>query len=72
LTRSRRPTDPTVEEVLARKKGSILRAPLPPGSPDWDDIRAERMSDVARKARENVPGYKAIRKLLCDRRFDKH
>jgi hypothetical protein len=71
LTRSPARADPTVGEILKRKKGSILRAPLPPGSPDWDDIRTERMSDVASKASQNVPGYKAIRKLLSDRRFDK-
>jgi hypothetical protein len=29
------------------------------------------MSDVARKASQNLPGYKTIRKLLSDRRFDK-
>jgi len=63
--------DPTVAEMLRRKKASVQDAPLPAGSPGWDEIRDERLSEVERKARLNVPGYKTIRKLLSDRRFDK-
>jgi hypothetical protein len=28
----------TVEEILRLKRAAILRAPLPKGSPSWDDI----------------------------------
>jgi hypothetical protein len=64
-------SDPTVAEVLEQKKASIKNAPLPAGSPSWESIRDERMTEIYRRARRNVPGYKAIRKLLSDRRFDK-
>lgn len=29
----------TVTEILKKKKGSIKQAPLPAGSPSWDDIK---------------------------------
>jgi hypothetical protein len=63
--------DPTVAEVLERRKASIKDAPLPPGSPSWDQIRNLRMSEIDRRARRNVRGYRTIRKLLSDRRFAK-
>jgi hypothetical protein len=64
-------SDLTVAGVLERKKASIKDAPLPTGSPSWEDIRDERMSEIDRRARRNVSGYKTIRKLLSDKRFDK-
>jgi hypothetical protein len=57
--------------MLRRKKASVQDAPLPAGSPSWDDIRGERLSEIDRKARLDVPGYKTIRKLLSDKRFDR-
>jgi hypothetical protein len=66
-----RASDPTVAEILRRKKASIRAAALPPGAPNWDEIQDERMSEIDRKARHNVPGYKTIKKLLSDRRFDR-
>ena len=57
-------SDPTVAEILERKKASIKDAPLPKGSPSWEDLSEERMSEID-------TGYKTIRKLLSDRRFDK-
>jgi hypothetical protein len=57
--------------MLRRKKASVQDAPLPAGSPSWDDIRDERLSEIDQKARLNVPGYKTIGKLLSDRRFNR-
>jgi hypothetical protein len=64
-------SDPTVAEVLERKKASIKDAPLPKGAPSWEDLSDTRMSEIDRRARRNVPGYKTIRELLSDKRFDK-
>jgi hypothetical protein len=71
VARKAGPADLTVAEVLRRKKASIKDAALPAGSPSWNDIQNERMSEVDRKARRNVPGYKTIKELLSDRRFDR-
>jgi hypothetical protein len=65
------PDDPKVSDVLKGKKGSIKQAPLPPGSPSWEDLLDKKMSDIETGANENRPGYKEIRKLLRDKRFDK-
>ena len=61
----------TVGEVLKGKQGSIQRAPLPPGSPSWDDILDKPMADIEKRAKAGEQGYREIRKLLNDRRFDK-
>lgn len=63
--------DETVEQILRRKKGSLKNAPLPSGSPSWDDILYETWIDVDRKAKRRVPGYRTIRKLLTDPEYDK-
>ena len=62
---------PTVGEVLKGKKGSVTNAPLPDGSPSWDDVRGKTMDEIERGARANQPGYKTIKKLLTDKRFNK-
>jgi hypothetical protein len=61
----------TVEGILRRKQGNIKQAPLPPGSPSWDDIMDEIWKDIKRKAKARRTGYKVFRKLLSDPRFDK-
>jgi hypothetical protein len=61
----------TVEEVLKSKKGSIKKAPLPPGSPSWEEIQGLTMEEVARNARNNVTGFKTIRKLLTSNKYNK-
>ena len=63
--------DPSVRDVLQGKLGSIRRAPLPSGSPSWDDISEMTMSEIRAAAKANQPGYKTILKLLTDSRFDK-
>jgi hypothetical protein len=61
----------TVEEILKKKKGSIKQAPLPEGSPSWDDIKDEKWEDIEKKAKAGETGYKTFKKLLTDKRFDK-
>ncbi|MCE7945822.1 MAG: hypothetical protein DYG88_00160 [Chloroflexi bacterium CFX4] len=60
-----------VIEILKRKKGSIKNAPLEAGSPSWDDLQEMTWEDIERGVRNGLPGYRTIRKLLTDRRFDK-
>jgi len=60
-----------VDDVLKAKKGSIQRAPLPPGSPGWNEIRRMTMGEIEAGAKANAPGYRTILKLLQDRRFDR-
>lgn len=60
-----------VEEILKQKKGSIREAPLEPGSPSWDQILNMTWEEIDAAAKSNTPGYKTIRKLLSDTRFDK-
>ena len=61
----------TVAEILARKKGTIKYAPLPPGSPSWDDIAGETWKSIRQKARRRATGYTTFKKLLLDSRFDR-
>jgi len=61
----------SVREILRLKKAGVRSAPLPPGSPSWDDILDWTWEDVDAAARANRPGYKTIRKLLTDGRFDR-
>jgi hypothetical protein len=61
----------TVRDVLRLKKGSIRTAPLPRGSPTWSEIEGMMWEDVDEAAKRNEPGFKTIRKLLADQRFDR-
>ncbi len=61
----------TVAEILQRKKASIKQAPLPSGSPDWTSLSAMTWEQIDEGARTNRLGFKAVRKLLTDQRFDK-
>ncbi len=60
-----------VIDILKLKKGSIKQAKLPEGSPSWDEINEMTWSEIESNANANLTGFKAIRKLLSDRRFDK-
>jgi RHS repeat-associated protein len=62
---------PTVSDVLATKRASIMRARLPEGSPGWDEIRDMTMAEVEQLAKQNAPGFRTIQKLLTDLRFNK-
>ena len=61
----------TVSQILHRKKASIKQAPLPSGSPDWQTLLQMTWEQIDEGARTNRPGFKAVRKLLTDKRFDK-
>lgn len=60
-----------VKDILKRKKGSIKQAPLPKGSPSWDDIGDKTFGEIKKNAQKNIDGYKTIRKLLTNNRFSK-
>jgi hypothetical protein len=64
-------TGKTVAEILRGKKASIRSAPLEEGSPGWDDILDMTWEDVVDRARRRAKGFRTIRKLLSDNRFDK-
>ncbi len=61
----------TGEEILRLKKGCVKNAPLPRGSPDWSDIERMMWEEIEAEASDNNIGFKVIRKLLTDQRFDK-
>jgi len=61
----------TVKDVLKEKKGSIKNAPLPEGSPSWDEILNMPLDEVAKRAQRNEVGFKQFKKLLNDKRFNK-
>ena len=63
--------DTSIEQLLRDKKASIVRAPLPPGSPSWSEVRRMVWGDIEAGARQNPPGFKELRKLLTNRRFEK-
>ena len=61
----------TVEEILKGKKAGIKQVALPKGSPSWDDILGDLWEEITRGAKQRLPGYKTIRKLLSDPEYDK-
>lgn len=61
----------TVAEILEEKKASVKNAPLPPGSPSWDDILSLTWEEIVKRARKREPGFSTFRKLLTDKRFSK-
>lgn len=61
----------TVGNALKGKKGSIKNAPLPAGAPSWGEIKDLPLAEIDRRAKAGKPGYKAIKKLLTDKRFNK-
>ncbi len=62
---------PKIAEILAYKKGSVKQAQLPEGSLDWNTFCMMTWEQLAVGARENRTGFKVVRKLLTDKRFDK-
>ena len=63
-------TGKTVREILRGKRASIKQAALDPGSPSWDDIMDEFWEEIVRRATRRERGYRTIKKLLSDKRFD--
>lgn len=60
-----------VADILRTKKGSVRNAPLPAGSPTWAELEFMTWEQIEAGARQNAPGFKTIRKLLSDQRFDR-
>jgi hypothetical protein len=60
-----------VADILKRKKASIKQARLPQGSSAWDTFMEMAWEQIEAGARANRPGFKVVRKLLTDKRFDK-
>ncbi|MEG3972013.1 MULTISPECIES: hypothetical protein [unclassified Microcoleus] len=60
-----------VSEILKGKKGSRKQAQLPANSPSWEEFSEMIWEQIERGAEENLPGFKMVRKLLSDRRFDR-
>jgi hypothetical protein len=56
---------------LEQKKGSIKQAKLPGGSLGWDEFSQMTWEEIEAGAKANKSGFKMVRKLLTDRRFDK-
>jgi hypothetical protein len=61
----------TVAEILRTKKASIRDAALEPGSPSWDEIMDLTWEELTERAKQRLPGYKTIKKLLGSREYDK-
>jgi hypothetical protein len=60
-----------VSDILRKKMGSIKQAPLPGGSLSWDEYSQMTWEQIEQGARANRPGFKVVRKLLTDKRFDR-
>jgi hypothetical protein len=60
-----------VAEILQQKRASIRQAPLPEGAPSWREFVQMTWEQIDEGARKNRPGFKVVRKLLTDRRFNR-
>jgi hypothetical protein len=60
-----------VADILRLKKGSVRMAPLPVATPSWNELDKMSWEQVEDGARQNQPGFKTVRKLLTDQRFDR-
>lgn len=67
------PIDPQtkVSDILKSKKGSIKHAPLEKGAPSWEEIQDLIWAEIEKGAERGRPGYRTIRKLLTDSRFNR-
>jgi hypothetical protein len=60
-----------VTEILKTRKSQIKRAPLPLGSPSWDEIAELTWGDIVEGARQNRSGFRTIRKLPTDKEYER-
>jgi hypothetical protein len=60
-----------VVEILRLKKASVRSAPLPSGCPSWAELEPLFWEQIDDGARQNQPGFRTVRKLLTDQRFDR-
>jgi hypothetical protein len=60
-----------VRDILKKKRGGIRQTPLESGSPAWDEMLDLTWAEVVERAGADEPGFRTIKKLLGDKRFDK-
>jgi hypothetical protein len=60
-----------VADILKQKKGGIKQAQLPEGAPSWEDFLEMTWEEIENGAETGEPGFKVVKKLLTDKRFDK-
>lgn len=60
-----------MSDILRSKKAGIMRAPLGIGAPSWEELLDLSWREIELGARANRPGYRTVRKLLSDKRFDR-
>lgn len=58
-------------EILQQKRGRIKQAPLPNGSPSWNEFDEMIWEQIEEGAATGKPGFQVVRKLLTDKRFDR-
>ena len=63
--------DETVRDILKRKQGRVKQAPLPPGSPSWDQILDLTWEEVSERASRREKGFKTFKKLLSDPEYNR-
>ncbi len=63
--------DIAISDVLKGKLGKITKAPLPPGSPSWEQVSNMTVAEVRAAAKANEPGFKTILKLLTEGKYNK-
>ena len=60
----------TVAEILRAKRAGVKLAPLPKGSPSWDEILHLSWEEIDARAKRREPGYRTICKLLSDPEYN--
>ena len=61
----------TVAEILQFKKARIKNAPLPKGSPSWDEILNLTWEEIEERKQRGESGFKTFHKLLKSKEYDK-
>jgi hypothetical protein len=62
----------TVAAIIAQyKRGSVMKAALPPGGPGWKEILEMVWEDIVEAAKCRQEWAIKVRKLLLDSRFNK-
>ncbi len=60
----------TIRNILKRKRACIKNAPLPEGSPSWEDLLDKTWEEVENMLK-NSEAWKTIRKLLTKQEYNK-
>ena len=61
----------TVTEILKDKKARIKHAPLPKGSPSWDEIMHLTWEEIEEGKARDDPGFNTFHKLLKSKEYNK-